>query len=48
LISIHEIQIQDSGSSNEEPDKLPPTKTEMECKLVQIKPEIWINLPLEA
>jgi hypothetical protein len=27
---------------------VPPTKTEMVCKLAQIPPEIWMNLPLEA
>jgi hypothetical protein len=26
----------------------PPTKTAMVCKLVQILPEIWMTLPLEA
>jgi hypothetical protein len=48
LALINEIQIQDSCSSNEESVAVPPTKTAMVCKLAQIPPEIWMNLPLEA
>jgi hypothetical protein len=48
LVLINEIQIQDSCSSDEESITVPPTKTAMVCKLVQIPPEIWMTLPLEA
>jgi hypothetical protein len=48
LALINEIQIQDSCSSDEELDTVPPTKTAMVCKLAQIPPEIWMTLPLEA
>jgi ribonucleotide reductase alpha subunit len=45
---INGIQIQDSCSSDEESVAVPPTKTAMISKLVQISPEIWMTLPLEA
>jgi hypothetical protein len=45
---INEIQIQDSCSSGEESDTVPPTKTAMVCNLAQMPPEIWMTLPLEA
>jgi hypothetical protein len=48
LALINEIQIQDSCSSDEESVTVPPTKTAMVCKLAQIPPEIWMDLPLEA
>jgi hypothetical protein len=48
LALINEIQIQDSCSSDEESVAVPPNKTAMVCKLAQIPPEIWMNLPLEA
>jgi hypothetical protein len=48
LALINDIQIQDSCSSDEELDKVPPTKTAMVCKLAKIPPEIWMTLPLEA
>jgi hypothetical protein len=48
LALINEIQIQDSCSSDEESVAVPPFKIAMVCKLVQIPPEIWMTLPLEA
>jgi hypothetical protein len=48
LALINEIQIHHSCSSDEESVLVPPTKTAMVCKLAQISPEIWMNLPLEA
>jgi hypothetical protein len=40
LALIKEIQIQDSYSLDEESKAVPPTKTAMVCKLVQIPPDI--------
>jgi hypothetical protein len=48
LALINEIQIQDSCISDEESVTVPPTKPALICKLAQIPPEIWMNLPLEA
>jgi hypothetical protein len=48
ILLINEVQIQDSCSSDEESITVPPTNTSMVCKLVQIPPEIWMTLPLEA
>jgi hypothetical protein len=48
LVLINAIQIQNSCGSDKESYIVPPTKPAMVCKLVQITPEICINLPLEA
>jgi hypothetical protein len=45
---INEIQIQDSSSSDEDSNTVTSTKIAMVCKLAQIPPEIWMNLPLES
>jgi hypothetical protein len=47
LALIDEIQFQDLCSSDEESATVPPTKNAMVCKLVQIPPEIWMNIHLK-
>jgi hypothetical protein len=48
LALINEIQIQDSCSSDEDSAAVPTSKTAMVFKLSQVRPEIWMTLPLEA
>jgi hypothetical protein len=48
LALINEIQIRDLRSSDEDSVAVLPTKTAMVCKLAQIPPDIWMNLPLKA
>jgi hypothetical protein len=45
---INELQIQDSGGSDEEVGDIPTSKTAMVCKLAQIPPEIWMTLSIDA
>jgi hypothetical protein len=47
LALMHEIVIQDSCSSDEESDTVPPTKIAMVCTLAQIPSEIWMTFPFE-
>jgi hypothetical protein len=48
LAFVNELQIQDSGGSDEEVDDVPTSKTAMVCKLAQIPQDIWMNLSIDA
>ena len=48
LALFNDLKSQASNELDDEFSQLTRTKVAMACKLAQIPPDIWMNLPLEA